>query len=62
MTSSDFDIHKIKCPDCGTINSVMANTIQITTPIDCSNCHLPLGLWGEARLKYGTPPPRPVGT
>ncbi|MEN0652337.1 MULTISPECIES: hypothetical protein [Hyphobacterium] len=56
MTSPEFDIHKIKCPDCGAINSVMSNAIVVTTPIDCSKCHLPLGHWGEARLKYGTPP------
>lgn len=56
MTSSDFEIHKITCPECGTVNSVMSNAIMVTTPIDCSKCHLPLGMWGEARMKYGTPP------
>jgi len=56
MTSPDFETHKIICPECGTVNSVISNAIMVTTPIDCSKCRLPLGMWGEARTKYGTPP------
>lgn len=61
MTSDNFETHKITCPECGTVNSVISNTIGTATPIDCSKCHASLGRWGEAQLKFATPRLRPAG-
>lgn len=52
--SDDIARLSVVCPKCGATNDVLGTDVTDDTPVDCSQCHARIGLWGELKRRAET--------